>query len=105
MKKIYIGCENAASATAKLVYNYFNRYEWENDLPGETQVIYFGNEEEMLDHYDYYKEHNDYQAYHYEIYIRPTNHNLEPVSSGWVKVEGGYSKGAREMQFRAFVGR
>ena len=104
METIHIGCENAASATAKLVYNFFNRYEWENDLPGNTRVIYFGSEEEALDYFTYYKEHNAaFRVYHYEIYVRPMNNSGEPIFYEWVKMEGGYSEAARKMQFCAFV--
>ena len=89
----YINCENAKNAEAKMVMNFFSRYEMENELPGTTDTYYFGTADDML---DFAHTRTDYRVYHYEMYLREINPE-SGVAYGWNKVEGGYSKGYYEM--------
>ena len=98
MEKNFINCTNAKEAEAKVVFNFFNQYELENDLPGETRTDYYSSVEEMLDSFNY--QHREgfgrYRVYHYELYVRELNSECAPVG-GWNKVEGGYSQGYYKM--------
>lgn len=104
MMKNYINCGNASEAEAKVVFNFFNQYELENDLPGEIRTDYYGSVEEMLDSFNY--QHRDgfgrYRVYHYELYIREYNYETE-TRGGWVKVEGGYSQAYYRMMSEPVV--
>ena len=77
-KRIYNGCDNAASATAKIVF------DWGM---GKSSTFFWGNEEEAVDYLNNLKR-EGYKTFTYKIYLRELNWETETMG-GWFCVETG----------------
>ena len=75
MKRIYIGCENAASATAKIEFSF-------------NETYYFGNGENAADFINTAKKTWNVCDWTYSIYLREINWNTGAYGNWWC-VENG----------------
>ena len=75
MRKFYNGCENAASATAKIVFSF-----------GET--YYFGDEERAADFINAVKETWDVCDWTYSIFLRDIKLNTGAYGNWWCVEKG-----------------
>lgn len=81
MTKNYFGCEDAASATAKIVFTY--------DSVAVPKVFYFGDEEAAIDFLNDQKKTTD-TKWDYEFFSRDAL-----TGKGWFLMETGSNKAIR----------
>ena len=89
----YIGCDNASSATAKVVLDSFSEYEYIHDLPVHTTTYFCGSINDIPE----FSHRTDENIYHIEYYVREVLNWESGRMGNWVKMEGGYSEGYYQM--------